>query len=205
MDIRDKEFFKSWQKFLHPEALKTNLITGALFLVAYELLREVIVGRLKDFYLSGIKNGKLIYSPEYNTEVLARAKNPTKASLLWLLENNVVDQADIDLVDRVCRHRHKIAHALLRFLAKANETIDLELLRSIFELISKVERWWLIEEEIATDPDFDPEMRANIIKDKVMSGNMMILHMMFQIVSAQGDEAMRFYNEWMKITEPAEA
>ena len=201
MKYQETEFFQAWAKFLHPESLKSNLIMGALFLVTYETLRDSIIDRLKDFYCFGFNEGEWQQSQEYREDVLSRHKSPLNASLLWLKESNVVDQADLDFVNRVIEHRRQVAHELLKFLATAKSEFDLEMLRDMVKLIAKVDRWWIREVEIPTNPDFDDQDMSVIPDEEIQSGNLMTLQWMFEIVSGDDQRSMAFYNELLKLAD----
>ena len=65
------------------------------------MLKESIVGRLRSFYVTGFNPEGDIVDEKYETQVLSRNKSPTYASLDWLLENEVIDTADIEAFERI--------------------------------------------------------------------------------------------------------
>ena len=59
---------KSWHRLLNPEELKKNLIQASIFITAYEVMRDSIVDRVRNFYIRGFENDKWIISEDYKTE-----------------------------------------------------------------------------------------------------------------------------------------
>jgi len=47
----------SWERFLNPDSLKTNLILSSLFITIFEMLKDSIISPIKDFYTDGFKDG----------------------------------------------------------------------------------------------------------------------------------------------------
>jgi hypothetical protein len=43
----------SWKRFLKPENLKSNMIILSLFVTSYEILKDSIIGRIREFYTNG--------------------------------------------------------------------------------------------------------------------------------------------------------
>jgi len=85
-----------WERFLDPEVLRPNLILASIFIAAFEILKNSIMERLRDFYVSGFDENGLIIIPEYKTEVLSKDKSPTYASLKWLKESEAINDDDIE-------------------------------------------------------------------------------------------------------------
>ena len=61
----DEKVKASWERVLHPETLRTNIITASIFSMAFEMLKSSIVEKIKGFYTNEFdKNGDVV-SPEY--------------------------------------------------------------------------------------------------------------------------------------------
>jgi hypothetical protein len=61
---------KSGENFLNPEVLRPNLIMASLYIAAFEMLKDTIIDRTRDFYTTGFdsrvkKNGGRRTSPDY--------------------------------------------------------------------------------------------------------------------------------------------
>jgi hypothetical protein len=42
-----------WEAFLDPDVLRGKLISASIYIAAYEMLKESIVGRIRNFYSTG--------------------------------------------------------------------------------------------------------------------------------------------------------
>jgi hypothetical protein len=77
----DNHIQQSWERFLNPATLRSNLIVTSLFLSAFEILRESIVERIRDLYSIGFDPSRPKPDPKYETEVLAKNRSAVYASL----------------------------------------------------------------------------------------------------------------------------
>lgn len=41
----------AWERYLNPEILRTNLIVASLFITAFEMLKDSIIGQVKYFFI----------------------------------------------------------------------------------------------------------------------------------------------------------
>ena len=193
MNDHRQQTLRGWAKFLNPEVLRSNLITASIFLSAFEILRASIIDRIRDFYSHEFRDGKWIPSEEYTSKCLTLDKSRLLASLLWLKEMSVIVDTDIARVDAIREHRNDLAHDLPKFLATADAEINVQLLVSIYELVTKIDRWWVREVEMAVDSDFDGREVAD---EEIMSANMVFIQMMLRI--ATGEDSAVFWEEFQK-------
>jgi hypothetical protein len=77
---------ESWEKLTHPKTLRENLISASVYISSYEICREFIVSKPKDFFTDNWGMEGEILSDEYQDDVLSFDKSPLKASLLWFKE-----------------------------------------------------------------------------------------------------------------------
>ena len=187
-----------WAKFLDADTLKNNLVGSAMYIVSFEIMRNSILDHLRGYYTRGYSDGKRVFSERYKSEVLALHKSPLTASLLWFKKNGVVDDDDIDAVDRIREHRNLLAHELPKIITDCDYEIDFSLYTNIQEIVAKIDRWWVREVEIPTNPDMD-HLDADSIPDlEITSGNMVFLHLLQQIVADDGTN--KWYNDIMNGT-----
>jgi len=178
----EEKFEKDLEKMFNPEVIQQNLLNSSLYLTAFELLKGVVEQRLKDFMSMREpfdENYELRESAEYKRLIrnkkhpeLGNNKNIYYSSCLWLKENEVITKEDFDKLQEIRLHRNKIAHQLPRLILDSEHEIDLELYNLINELITKIERWWIAEVEIPSNPDFD---NVDVDINKIKGGNMLIL------------------------------
>ena len=194
MTAPQENAYRSWTKFLNPESLRSNLIVASMLIAAFETLRNSVIEPLKGFYAIGFDAP----SPEYAAKVLSRHKSPLKASLLWFREANAIDDSDIATVDSIREHRNEVAHQLPKFLSTADANVNLEMLVAICQIVCKIDRWWIRDVEMSTDPDMTPERLASVDDSDISSGNMMFLRMMIDIASGDAEKAAVLYNTFVE-------
>src|SRR5215207_2514976 len=86
----------NWERFLDPEVLRPNLILASVYIAAFEVLKNSILERIREFYITGFDENGWIIMPEYKTDVLSKDKSPTYASLKWLKESEAIGDDDIE-------------------------------------------------------------------------------------------------------------
>lgn len=193
MNTPEDQVYRSWAKFLNPESLRGNLIAASIFLAAYELLRTSVIDRIRDFFTYEFNEHGGVVSEDYKGEVLSLDKSPLRASLLWLKEMTAIGDTDIELVDKIREHRNELAHDLPKFIATDDAEINIDLLGSIYVLLTKIDRWWIKEVHIPANLDFDGQEVAD---DEIQSGRMLCMQMMLRI--ATDENASVFWDEFQK-------
>jgi hypothetical protein len=191
----DEKVKKSWENFLNPDVLRPNLIIASIYITAFELLKRTIVDHIKSFYASEWdKNGPRI-SPDYRSEILSKNRSPVYASLQWLRENHAIDDIDIAIFDRIKRCRNDLAHEILTMLANG---LPSDLSARFFDmvgLIDKVEKWWIVNVEIPTNPDFDGQ---EVDESTILSGPIMSLRLLTDVALGSDENARRYLDEFVK-------
>lgn len=89
-----------WENFLNPEILKERLINISMYITIYEMLKDSIINRIKDFYVASlIGYVDLQGEKEYQLKVLSKHKNHLYASISWLIEYEVIDEQDKENIE----------------------------------------------------------------------------------------------------------
>lgn len=185
---------QSWEKFLHPESLKGNLIAISLFISAFEMFKDRVIGNPKAFFSDGFDENGLITNERYKSEVLSKSKNPLFASLLWYKEMEAIDDDDIETFDGIRKHRNEVTHELLSFLSDVKRNLDVGKFQELIALLSKIEKWWLVNFEMAINPNLVPD---NIDPDEVIPGPIWSLQLMLDIALGNEPEEGYYYNEFI--------
>lgn len=176
---------EQWANILDPEILKNNLEFLSLYISLYEKLEDTIISRIKDFYTTIDFN-----EIEYNNEVLnlydhkkcPKINKQCKSlisSLIWLLNSNVITESDINLISELKKERNKLTHEMFDLL---NQGLPKDVHRRFLAMIglfNQIEKWWIVEVEIPTSCEFDNPNEIDY--DNVMSGYMIILHIIMNI------------------------
>lgn len=188
------------KKIFDPTLVKRNLIIASLIITTFEILRSVIQDRIKGFFCFNYylnDAGELEYeiSEEYKNQILDRAIPEIRSrgdyhlfysSCLWLKDNEVITQENIDDIQKIRKHRNLIAHEPVKLLVDEQININIYLLKKSIELISKIDKWWILEFEVTINPDFDG---IDINPDNVKSGYIVFLDHLTEIVKEEMDRA----------------
>jgi hypothetical protein len=170
MEDKNKHL-KDWEKFLDADGVKSNLVRASLYLLSYELLKNSIVDKIKDMYCTGFMNDENTYSEDYNKKVVHRHINGKQniflSSLHWLEENGAISKEDIVEIGQIREFRNTVAHELERLIGDSAYNLNENKQKRIFELIRKIELWWIREIDIPTNPDFDGK---EIRDDEIIAG-----------------------------------
>lgn len=179
-----------WLKLTTPEVLSSNLIRAALFLVAWELLKGSLIDRLRRFFATEFRDGVWQVSDAYKAEVLALDKDKLTASSLWFKNMEALTDDDIQTLREARRYRNSIAHDLPQLLGSFDRESQTDQLTKVKELLVKVDRWWIRNVEIATDPNY---VGKYIPDDEISSGSMLMLGLIFDVL--KGDHSYRDFLE----------
>lgn len=182
MEIDDLPYekIKSLLKEDHSE-ISLNLRVGALFLIIYENLKELITDKVKSFFTTEweIVDGELVGKPDSKFEERVRGKSVFRACRDFHLECGAITIEDDELIDRFSKYRGEVAHELYAFLLDDKKAgLDIELLFDANRLATKIDRWWILEFEMAIDPQF---MNEKIDEDQVISGRQLFINQLIRV------------------------
>jgi hypothetical protein len=134
-------------------AIERRLTYAGFVLVAYELVKSMIVGPIKAFYRD-VTFGEGMLFNNYDVDVRARHDNEFEACLLYLRDfMEALDADDIGTIQELRAHRNDVAHNLASKLSTLRSS-DYRVLwdkvdRTLFKL-SKYRAYM----EIGADPEF---------------------------------------------------
>ena len=191
----DEKLRQSWERFLNPDTLRSNLIVASIFLSAYEILRQSIIERIRDFYTTGFDSSGIIVDPKYQAEVLSKNRSPVYASLEWLKESQAIDESDVAVFDRIRQTRNEIAHEITQMLTRGIPDDLLLRFHEMVDLLAKIEKWWIVNVEIPTNPDFDGE---EIDEEGIMPGPVMTIRLLLDIALGSEQESKYYFDEFLK-------
>jgi hypothetical protein len=145
---------------LTPNIIQERLINISMFITVYEWVTDYLITTVKDFYLSGCKNGKNIYDG-YEENVINKASGKGgrqwRGTLLWLLGNGAILQTDIAALREITDVRNDIVHKMLSYLYSGPiERLD-EHQITLINLAQKVSKWLFKEVEMPTSGQYTPE------------------------------------------------
>ena len=169
-----------WERFLDPEVVRPSLFLATMFITTFEILKDSVVDRIRDFYTNGMDKSGPIVGPDYQTKVASRNKSVLYASLLWLRENEVIDDEDLETFEQLKRTRNQLAHQLFAVVTGQVESTHEAQFEVLVALLRKIEVWWVVNLEIPTNPDFDGQ---EIDEEGIVPGAVLSLQMLIQVAS----------------------
>lgn len=202
-----KKAQESWERFLNPDELRPTLMLSSIYISTFEILKDVIISRIKDFYWRGFDENGDIIDPKYQSDVLAKNSSPLYASLLWLKEAEAITDSDIELFNQIKKRRNDIAHEMFRMLSEGLPVDFAERFNDMVSLISKIEKWWIINVELETGPivldSEDKLVEVNIDDidlDGIIPGPIASLRMLIDIAIGTDEQSRYYFNEFIKAT-----
>lgn len=185
----DKDVKQQWMNVLDPKRLKSNLELLSLYITLFEMLEDTIIRKPRDFYtlIDEIDEAEYkvkvldLYNPE-KCPLIRRSSKVLISSLLWWNGFDVISDEDIETFSHGKERRNTITHEMFKTIANGLDKGFFEDFNRMYELFCKIERWWILEYEMPLNPDFDNNDKE-IDEDGVMSGHMMILSVIMDIVN----------------------
>lgn len=185
----------SWKNILDPDVLRPNLIAVSLYIAAFEILKTTIIEKLRDFYCFGWNENGAVIDPKYAKEVLSRNSSPVYASLDWLKEMKAINDDDIAAFNNLKECRNKFAHALTHMLMDGLSADFPERFAELIALVEKIGRWWVINVDMATDPEYsDREVK----EEDVIPGQIVGLRLMMDVALGSKEESRRYIDEFVR-------
>jgi len=185
------DIWKSWERFLKPDNLKANLIISSLFITSYEILKDSIITRIRNFYTNGFNEKGWIVDKEYQTKVKSLNKNLLYASLEWLKNRKVIDDNDIEEFSEIKKCRNELAHEIVNFITRGSTFNPLPLFPKIIDLLDKIEKWWILNVEIELNPNLNEK---EIDKEGIVPGPIIMLRVLMDIALGNEKESRFYYN-----------
>ena len=140
-------------KNLKEEELTRALTYAGFILVAFELVKSLIVKPIKSFY-SDTTFAESMPFKSYEEDVLSRNKNEFEACLLYLCDfMEAIDSDDLLAIQRLRKHRNNLAHDLVNKLYNLNIESYAPLLEKTNKALLKLSNYRTYM-EIAADPVF---------------------------------------------------
>ena len=189
------EHEKCWERFLDPEVVKPSLFMATMFITTFEILKNSIVDRIRDFHLIGWSEDGNTVSPDYAVKVLSRNKSAVYASLNWLIEQQAIDESDLFTFEQLKKTRNLLAHKLFDVVTGQAESPHEEQFNVLVEFLRKIEVWWVVNVEIPTNPDYADE---EIDEAGIVPGAILSLQMLLQVASGNTELLDAWRNQRVK-------
>jgi len=169
MDKR-KDVMLDSDKFLSRDGIRVSLLLSSLYLAAFEILKIAVIEGVKDRFvfleepkipdelaqqIKGMAGEDITTPPiesymkqvvEYEQQVKVKFEERDQRGLVpsceWLRDMGVLDQAEVEDVKRIRKHRNEIAHELPSMLVGKGFEVDLEFLSLIRSILRKIENFY---------------------------------------------------------------
>jgi hypothetical protein len=182
---------ENWEQLLTPSVMQQKLISASLYITAFEILKESIIGRIRSFYIVGFDTDGEIISEEYKTKVLTRNKSVLYASLDWLSERDIIVASDLAALERIKATRNSLAHELPSMVMGNADFNHIERFQELVLLLRKIEIWWVVNFEIPLNNDFAD---SEIDEAGIVPGPVLMIQMMLEVLSGN-EELLNKYRE----------
>lgn len=170
-----------WERFLDPEMVMPSLFMAAMFITAFEILKDSIVGDVREFYTDGFDESGPTVGDEYQIRVLSRNRSPLYASLQWLRENGVIGDEDLAIFEKLKLTRNQLAHELFAVVTGQVESVHGAQFTDLVVLLRKIGVWRVVNVEIPTNPDFNGQ--EEIDEANIVPGTALMLQMFIEVAS----------------------
>lgn len=164
-----------------------------MYITIYEMLKDSIINRLKDFYIMTLIGARdLEGEEEYRLKVLSRRKNHLYASISWLIEHEVINEVDKENIEALKNYRNYLAHEMSDIVFNGEIKDLMKNFLCAYQLVHKIENWWIINFEMAINPDFTDANLEDIDIDNIQSGKKLMIDMALSVLSGSEELLKKF-------------
>ncbi|WP_214645675.1 hypothetical protein, partial [Aliivibrio fischeri] len=179
------------EEFLDPKLLRSRLISGALYVLFYESLKDEIIDKLKFYYCHGGQE-----TDYYRESVKKRNKSVLYASLDWFKSRDAIDDEDMAAFEEIKKCRNALSHDLHNLIGSRGLPVDFDNnYNALLALRYKLDHWWIINVEIATDPEY---WDKDINPEEVIPGSSLMQKMMVEIALGDEDVSEQYLKDYLQ-------
>lgn len=138
------------------DILQNNLSFASLYIAIYEHMTDYVVTNIRDFLCDiGIKDGKEFCNETevYKAEIKQRIvddkgnKDCTKASFLWLVDNQAISSDDYARFLDIKKIRNRYAHELTSVIYQGINEKEISAFFDMYALYQRISRWFFLNIE----------------------------------------------------------
>jgi len=184
-----------WEDFLNPDVMRRRFATAGLYLVAHEMLLASIKEPILEFFSNKWSKEKgWHFSDKYRREVLAldpkRKEDSLRGSIKWLEKMEVINADDLKIIEELTCARNIFAHELRNVISTGEMPEFEKLFPKIVALATKIDRWWVINVEMAVDDQWADE---EVDPQNVTPGTTLLLQVLERVALGEGEAAWELY------------
>ena len=117
-----------------------------------------------------------------------------RGGIEWLKRMSVIEETDAIAIQDVTEARNVMAHELGDIVMGDGMPNMNERFPKLLSLIKKIERWWIVNVDVPTNPDFDGK---DVDERSVTSGPEMAMSVLWDIAAGDEEEAWSYYRQWL--------
>ncbi|UWP95671.1 hypothetical protein K3X48_01275 [Aliiroseovarius crassostreae] len=191
---------KKWADFLNPEVVRYRLLTSGVFLVAHEVLIDTITRQPLKFFSNkwSAEKGWEV-SEAYKANVLdldpKKKGDRLRSSLEWWRLNGAISGSDISEFKEIVKARNQFAHELSNHVGSGSGPKFEEIYPQLVELLLKIERWWILNVEMATDEEW---AGIEVEIEDIVPGKKILLEIMELVTLGDQEKAWKLYNDFVR-------
>jgi len=172
--------------------------------MAFELLKSAIIEPPKNFFSNEFKSSKNSKDKKYYERVLSLdpqgKADRLRGSIEFQKSIGAMTEDDQLLYESINRFRNKLAHDTLELLSLGENKNYQLFFDTCKALHIKISRWWIVNVEMATDPDF-LERSVELETDEVFPFSALSLEILTQIVGNDPEKAYFYYKKFKEMKE----
>lgn len=189
----------AWEKITNPKVLRENLMSASVYITSYEMCRDFIISKPRDFFTDSWGLEEEAISDEYRDDVMSFDRSSLKASLLWFKDQGAINDTDIEHIDEARKHRNNIVHNMPMYISDPEHEVSAEIFKVLLEVTHKIGVYWVLNFEIGISPEYSGE---DVDENGIQIGTIMMINMMTQIAFGEEPEEGYFYNEIKRKSAP---
>ena len=196
------------ENLINQDYLKDTMTFISLYTMTYESMVDYVVSQIHDFLCDmSVEEGKLhfIETPEYKAQIKNRRvdekgnKDVTKASFLWLKDNNAITEEDYKSFINIKNKRNTFAHEMFQKVAEGITGDEVDCLVKMILLYKKISNWWFINIECSI---MGYELREDVDINGIQSDTTFILDIIRDVIfngkSNEYQEILNAYKDGAK-------
>lgn len=191
------------QRITNADYLHNNLSFVSLYIAVYEHVVDYVVSNVKSLLCDVcVENGEVVchISDQYKIQILKRIvdehgnkNDPTRASFLWLVDNDAITKSEYELFLNIKGIRNKYAHELMDVICQGTEESEQELFVALLTLYKKIASWFYMNVEAPIMGYSLPSASEQI---DVHTGTNFILNVILEVLyNGKADEYQKILND----------
>lgn len=191
---------EAWAAFLNPDVVRTKLVSAGLYLVAHEMLIDTIKGHPLSFFAERWTRDGPEQSAKYKSVILdgdPKGKGDAlRGSIAWLRSMDVISEGDENALRVITDARNRLAHEMSSLVGGQSDPDFVTHFGTLVALTAKIEKWWIINVEMGTDPEVDWDL---VDEDGILPGPTWTMQILAKVALGDGDDAWSLHRQFSEL------